>query len=152
MTKDCLGLPDVRNYVKQEKPFSQLVVLTNHFPSPQEMVAQAPIPPYGCASSSLATILMTDILIGLSTRVKNCDQSKGHPNTNDTSLTSQPDHSLTLENPTFELSSRPSNEIVHRTMHKFKTQASKHYSIVEDLSQAPCSMFAWEVLQSFPTQ
>jgi hypothetical protein len=30
--------------------------------------------------------------------------------------------------------------------------ASQHYSIVEDLAQAPCAMSALEVLQSFPSQ
>jgi hypothetical protein len=36
--------------------------------------------------------------------------------------------------------------------HNPNTQASKHYSIVEDISQAPCTMSALEVLHIFPTQ
>ena len=84
MTKDCPCLPDVHNYVKQGKPSSQPAVLTNPFPAPQQMVAQAPAPPSRGASSSSATILMTDTVIGDSMRAKNYDQSKGHSNPNDT--------------------------------------------------------------------
>ena len=38
------------------------------------------------------------------------------------------------------------------TTHNFNTCATQHYSIVEDLVQAPCAMSALEVLQSCPTQ
>jgi hypothetical protein len=37
-------------------------------------------------------------------------------------------------------------------MHISNTWAAQHYSIVEDISQAPYSMSALEVLQSYPTQ
>ena len=77
------------------------------------MVAQAPTPPSDGASSSSATILMTDVVIVFSTRAKHYDQSKGRSTTNDTPSTSQPDRPLTLEKPTFELPSRPSKVIVH---------------------------------------
>ena len=142
MTKDCPRLLNVGNYIKQVQPSSQLAVLTNPFPAPQQMVAQAPIPPSGGASSSSTTILMIDTVIGLSTRVKNYDQSEGHPTTNDTPSTSQPDCPLTLEKPAFKLPSRPSKATVCQTMHNFNTRASQHYSIVKDHSQAPCAMSA----------
>ena len=71
MTKDCPRLPDIQNYVKQGQPSSQPAVLTNPFPTPQQMVAQAPTPAFGGASSSSATILIADVVIGLSTRAKN---------------------------------------------------------------------------------
>ena len=67
MTKDCPRLPDIQNYVKQGQPSSQPAVLMNPFPAPQQMVAQATDPPSGGASSSFATILMTNVVIGLST-------------------------------------------------------------------------------------
>ena len=67
MTKDCPRLPDIQNYVKQGQPSSQPVELTNHFPTPQQMVDQYLAPPSGGASSSYATILMVDMVIGLST-------------------------------------------------------------------------------------
>ena len=56
MIKDCPRLTDVCNYVKQQQPSSELVVLTNPFPAPQQMVSQVPTPPSGSASSSFATI------------------------------------------------------------------------------------------------
>lgn len=66
MTKDCPCLPNVHNYVKQGQPSSQPTLLTNPFPSPQQMVSQDTTPPSGGASSSSTTILMTDAIIGLS--------------------------------------------------------------------------------------
>jgi hypothetical protein len=39
-----------------------------------------------------------------------------------------------------------------RDSHNPKARASQNYSVVEDLSQTPCAMFALEVLQSFPSQ
>jgi hypothetical protein len=37
-------------------------------------------------------------------------------------------------------------------MHNPNSQATQHYSIVEDLSQSLCAMSTLEVLQSFPMQ
>ena len=37
-------------------------------------------------------------------------------------------------------------------MHNFNTRDTQYYSTIEDLSQAPCAMSTWEVLQSFPTK
>ena len=51
MTKDCPHLLDDCNYVKQGQPFSQPAVLTNPFPTPQQMVSQATIPPFDDTSS-----------------------------------------------------------------------------------------------------
>jgi hypothetical protein len=95
---------------------------------------------------------MIDTLIGLSTRAKNYDQLEGRPTTNDTPSNSQLDRSLTLEKPAFELPSRPSKETVRWTTHNFNTRVAQHYSIVEDLAQAPCAMSSLEVLQICPTQ
>jgi hypothetical protein len=36
--------------------------------------------------------------------------------------------------------------------HNPNTRVSQNYSVVEDLSQIPCAMFTFEVLQSFPAQ
>ena len=116
------------------------------------MVAQATAPPSSGASSLSSTILMTDVVIGLSMQAKNYDQSDGRSTTNETPSTSQSDCPLTLEKPTFELPSSPSKATVHQTTHNINTQASQHYSIVEDLAQSPCAMSTLEVLQSYPTQ
>ena len=52
---------------------------------------------------------------------------------------------LTFEKPTFEAPSRPSKGTLQHT-HNLNAWASQHYNIVEDLVQAPCAMFALEVL------
>ena len=110
------------------------------------MIAQAPIPQSRGASSSSTTILMIDVVIGLSTRAKNYDQLEGRSTTNDTRSTSQFDPHLTLEKPAFKLPSFSSKATLHQTMHNFNTWASQHYSIVKDLAHAPCGMSALEVL------
>jgi hypothetical protein len=38
-----------------------------------------------------------------------------------------------------------------KSSHNPNTRASQNYSVVEDLSQTPCAMFALEFLQSFPS-
>ena len=67
MTKDCPRLPDIQNYVKQGQPSSQPTVLTNPFPALQQIVSQATSPRFDGVSSSSTTILMTNVVIGLST-------------------------------------------------------------------------------------
>ena len=152
MTKDFPHLPDIQNYVKQGQPSYQPTILTNPFLAPQQMVSRAPSTVSGSASSSSAMILMTNVVIGLSTRAKNYDPSEGRSTPNDTPSTSQPNRPLTIEKPSFKLPSFPSKETVHQDTHNFNTWAAQHYSIVEDLAQAPCAMSTLEVLQSFPTQ
>ena len=66
MTKYCPHLNDVPNYVQQGQASSQPAVLTNPFPDPQQMVAQDFAPPSGGDSSSSTTILMADVVIGIS--------------------------------------------------------------------------------------
>jgi hypothetical protein len=151
-TQDCPCLPDIQNYVKQEQPSSQPTVLTNPFPALQQMVAQVPTPASSDASSSFATILMIDVVISLSMRAKNYDPSEGHSTPNDIPSTSQPNRPLTIEKPSFELPSRPSKATVRQTTHNFNARVAQHYSIVEDLAQAPCAMSTFEVLQSCPMQ
>ena len=123
-TQDCPRLPDIQNYVKQGQPSSQLVVLTNPFPAPQQIVSQAHAPTSDGAFSSSAMILMIDIVIGLSTRANTYDPSEGHSTPDDTPSTSQPDRPLTIEKPTFELPSCPSKATVRQTMHNFNARAA----------------------------
>jgi hypothetical protein len=42
--------------------------------------------------------------------------------------------------------------VFKKDSHNFNARASHKYSMVEDLTQTPCAMFALEVLQSFPSQ
>ena len=93
---------------------------------------------------------MIDVVIVLSTRAKKYVPSEGRSTLDDNPSTSQPDWPLTIEKHAFELPSRPSKATIHQTMHNFNARATQHYSIVENLSQAPCAMSALEVLQSCP--
>ena len=47
---------------------------------------------------------------------------------------------------------RPPKWVLRKTTHNPNARATQYYSIVEDLSQAPCAMSALEVLKSCPTQ
>lgn len=44
----------------------------------------------------------------------------------------------------------PPKGVLHKMTHNPSTRAAQHYSIIEDLAQVPCAMFALEVLQSCP--
>ena len=65
----------------------------------------------------------------------------------DSPLPPQSNGPLTFEKPTFEAPSHPSKGTL-RCTHNLNARVSQHYSIVEDLAQAPCAMSALEVLQS----
>ena len=61
--------------------------------------------------------------------------------------------SLEIEKPTAEPVVRPpSKGVLRRSSYNPNARVAQHYSIVEDLAQAPSAMSALEVLQSFPSQ
>ena len=59
---------------------------------------------------------------------------------------------LHITKPTIEPLPRIPKASSKRMMTNKNAKASHNYSIVEDLAQSPCAMFALEVLQSCPTQ
>jgi hypothetical protein len=136
-------------------------VLTNPFLAQhQQLVAhvstQQPAPQSVATlsrdGSSSVHIMMVDV-IDLAMQAKNYEkQREGEPfaHTDSPSLP-QSNGPLTFEKTTFEAPSHPSKGTL-RCTHNLNTQAAQHYSIVEDLAQAPCAMFALEVLQSCPSQ
>jgi hypothetical protein len=129
------------------------MVLTNPFPQQQQMITQVPAPPPGGnAESSSTNIMMVKSTVALSTRVKNYDSQEGEPSSKDPTSTIPPNGPLTLEKPTFKPAIHPPKGVLRWTTHNLNAQEAQHYSIVEDLSQAPCAMSALEVLQSFPSQ
>lgn len=65
---------------------------------------------------------------------------------------SQPDTSLHIEKPHYDVVIRPPKSTLSKAMHNLNARATQHYSIVEDLSQAPCTMSSLEVLQTCPMQ
>ena len=91
--------------------------------------------------------------IDLATRAKNYDkQLEGEPSVHaDSPSLPQSNGPLTFEKTTFEAPSHPSKETLRRT-YNLNVRAAQHYSIVEDLAQALCAMYALEVLQSYPSQ
>ena len=137
------------------------VVLTNPFPTHhQQMVAQVPAQqpatqsttaPSGARSSSVH-IMMADA-VDLATRTKKYEkQPEGEPSTHaDSPSLPQSNGPLTFEKTTFEAPSRPSKGTL-RCTHNLSAWVAQHYSIVEDLAQAPCAMSSLEVLQSCPSQ
>jgi hypothetical protein len=96
--------------------------------------------------------MMVDV-VDLATRAKNYDkQLEGEPSAHaDSPSLPQSNGRLTFEKTTFEAPSRPSKGTLRHT-HNLTAWAAHHYSIVEDLAQAPCAMSALEVLQSYPSQ
>ena len=85
--------------------------------------------------------------VDLTTQAKNYDKKlEGEPfaQANSQSML-QSNGPLTFEKPTFEAPSRPFKGTL-RCTHNLNAQATQHYNIVEDLSQAPCAMSYLEVL------
>ena len=87
--------------------------------------------------------------IDLAKQAKNYEkQPKGDASAHaDSPSLPQSNGPLTFEKTTFEAPSRPSKGALRRT-NNLNAWAPQHYSIVEDLAQAPCAMSALEVLQS----
>ena len=94
--------------------------------------------------------MMFNSIIEISMRAKNYDPLEGESTPKGPSLTSQPNGSLTFDKISFKPPSHPSKGAVHPIMHNLNSWAAQHYSIIEDLTQGPCSMSSLEVLQSFP--
>jgi hypothetical protein len=65
---------------------------------------------------------------------------------------SNPLTSLQFENTVGEMMFHIPNGAFKKASHNPNSRDSKNYSIVEDLAQTPCVMFALKVLQSFPSQ
>jgi hypothetical protein len=105
-------------------------------------------PPEGGAASN-DNIMMLNSMIGLFTRVKNYDiydLPKDQPST------SQSNDPLNIEKAILEPFPQPPKGAPHWNFYNPNARAAQHYSIVEDLAQAPCAMSALEVLQSFRMQ
>ena len=58
---------------------------------------------------------------------------------------------LQIERPVSDLILRPPKASIKWETHNPNARATQNYSVVEDLTQAPCAMSILEVLQSCPT-
>ena len=67
-------------------------------------------------------------------------------------LSSQPNIPLHLEKYPHDIVIIPPKSTLKKTTHNPNAKAAQHYSIVEDLSEAPCAISALEVLQTCPVQ
>ena len=61
---------------------------------------------------------------------------------------SEPDTSLHIEKTPYYVVIRPPKSTLRKATHNPNAKDAQHYSIVEDLAQAPCAMSALEVLQT----
>ena len=155
-TRDYMHLANIQKFVEQSKN-PPPAMLTNLFPAQhQQLVAQVPAPqsvatPSRVGSSSIHIMMVDNV--DLSTQAKSYEkQPEGEPFSHaDSPSQLQSNGPLTFDKPTFEVPSHPSKGTLRRT-HNLNAWSTQHYSIVEDLAQAPCAMSALEVLQSCPSQ
>jgi hypothetical protein len=164
-TRDC---PHRDKVAKLFKGNSQPVVLTQPFPQQKSMVGQALSPPTKGASShppsdeasTNAHIYMfngIDLTIPTTTydTPSKPDKEKvtnGTPPDPSPASISPPYGSLQIEKPTFDSILLPPKRTIHNSRVNPSSRATRNYNIVEDLAQAPCAIFALEVLQHFPSQ
>jgi hypothetical protein len=62
-----------------------------------------------------------------------------------------PSGPLQIEKPTFESILRPPKSTIRKATFNPSSRAAQNYNIVEDLTQAPCSMSMLEILQHCPS-
>ena len=65
---------------------------------------------------------------------------------------SPPSGPLQIEKPYFDSILRPPKRTIQKSTFNPNSRADQKYNIVEDLAQAPCAMYALEVLQHYPSQ
>jgi hypothetical protein len=63
-----------------------------------------------------------------------------------------PSGPLQIEKPTFDTILCPPKRTIHKSTFNPSSCAAQNYNMVEDLAQAPCVMYALEVLQHCPSQ
>ena len=89
--------------------------------------------------------------VNLQTHAKNYDL-RAEKSTEKEPPSSQPNTSLHIEKPPYDVVIRPPKSTLRKTTHNPNARATQHYSIVEDLAKDPCAMLALEVLQTFLVQ
>ena len=128
-------------------------VLKEPFPSQQtQMVEQlSPSTPFG----SQVFMMNGAAPISVATRSKDYNESRQAPGKVVADGPPPPpiSGSLEIEKPTPEPIVKPSSKgVLRRSSYNPNARAAQHYSIVEDLAQAPSAMSVLEVLQSCPSQ
>ena len=152
-TKYYPHLADVHQYLERGGYPSQSTILTNPFPQQQKMFTRVPTPPPGGNVETLTkNSMMVKSMVALSSGAKKYETLEGETSSKDPPSNSPPNSPLTLEKPTFEPVIHPPKGVLRRTTHNLNVRATQHYSVVGDLTQAPCAMSTLEVLQSSASQ
>ena len=145
-TKDCPRRAEVSQLLKGAQGIP--AVLKEPFPSQQtQMVAD----PSSSSPFGSQVFMAGTIPIHVSTRAKDYPSSAGKEPEASSSAPPSSSGPLHIERPSTETTIRPPPKgVLRRSSYNPNARAAQHYSIVEDLAQAPSAMSALEVLQSCP--
>jgi hypothetical protein len=131
-------------------------VLTNPFQHGQNLTqastsveggSQETYPPPNNSSSANIYMVRGDALI--TTRAHEYSKPSASEKGKEAENPSLPVH---IEKTLGEMMTHIPKGVFKRASHNPNARAAQNYSVVEDLSQTPCAIFALEVLQSFPAQ
>ena len=126
-------------------------MLKEPFPSQQtQMVAD---PSQSPSSFGSQVFMAGTIPVHVSTRAKDYPSNAGKEPEVPSSAPPSSSGPLHIERPSVETIPRPPPKgVLRKSSYNPNARAAQHYSIVEDLAQAPSAMSALEVLQSCPSQ
>jgi hypothetical protein len=148
----CPRLAEAQKFVTQQ----QQAVLTNPFQHGKNLTqastsvkggSQETYPPPNNSSSANVYMVRGDALI--TTRAQDYSKPSTSEKGKEAELPSLP---LQIENTLGEMMTHIPKGAFKKASHNPNAMVAQNYSVVEDLSQTPCAMFALEVLQSFPAQ
>jgi hypothetical protein len=148
----CPRLAEAQTFVTQQQP----VVLTNAFQHGQNLTqasasteggSQGPSPSSNNPTSVNVYMVKSDYFI--STREHDYSKPSASEKGKEVELPSLP---LQIEKTLGETMTRIPKGTFKKASHNPNARAAQNYSMVEDLSQTPCTMSALEVLQNYPSQ
>jgi hypothetical protein len=148
LTHLCPRLAEAQKFVTQQ----QQAVLMNPFQHGQNLTqasasteggSQETFPPLNNPSSMNVYMVRGDAFI--STRVHDYSKSSASEKGKEADLPSLPLH---IEKTLRETMTHIPKGAFKKSSHNPNTRATQNYSVVEHLSQTPCTMYALEVLQS----
>ena len=84
--------------------------------------------------------------------MKTSENAKGKNPVDENSFTPPPNGFFHIEKPISDTILRPPKNTIRKAVFNPNARAAQNYNIVEDLAQAPCAMYALEVLQNCPAQ
>ena len=144
-TKDCPRRSEVSRLLKgAPRPPA---MLKEPFPSQQTQMVVDPSQPSSSFGSQV--FMAGTIPIHVTTRAKDYPSQAGKEPEVPSSAPPSSSGPLHIERPSTETIPRPPPKgVLRKSSYNPNSRAAQHYSIVEDLAQAPSAMSALEVLQS----